>query len=156
MPDTTPNPKALLFQKILQVQKQLVPLEKSGKNTFQKYAYSTAGDVLEPARQACNLHNLVINASVTSHNVEAGKACVVVTVTLTDPETGEFTSYSAPGYAENFSHEKGKPTGDKALYVAITGATKYAIRTLFCLPSEDDPERDRGNGSPTQPSTNAP
>jgi hypothetical protein len=34
-----------------------------------------------------------------------------------------------------------RPNGDKAVYQAITGATKYAVRSCFCLPSEDDPER---------------
>ena len=32
-------------------------------------------------------------------------------------------------------------SGDKAIYKAlVTGATKYAVRSFFCLPSEDDPE----------------
>jgi ERF superfamily len=39
---------AKLYQKFLAVQQQLKPLEKSGKNDFHKYTYTTASDVLEP------------------------------------------------------------------------------------------------------------
>jgi hypothetical protein len=39
------NNRAKLFQKILAVQKVLEPLEKSGRNDYFKYAYTTAGDV---------------------------------------------------------------------------------------------------------------
>ncbi|HEY9779176.1 MAG TPA: hypothetical protein V6D09_03410 [Leptolyngbyaceae cyanobacterium] len=39
------------------------------------------------------------------------------------------------------SHKDGRITGDKAIYKCVTGAIKYAVRAMFLLPSEDDPER---------------
>lgn len=137
------NDKAKLFQKILAVQKVLEPLEKSGHNSFHKYKYTTAGDVLLPVQQACNAHGLVIVADVidTKIHLERAAAEVIVQLTVFDSETGESHSITAPGYAEDWSHKESKPIGDKAVYKAITGATKYAVRSFFCLPSEDDPER---------------
>lgn len=133
--------KAKLFQKILRVQRSLEPTEKTGQNTFHKYSYSTAGDVLLPVSRACNEQGLIIMADCVETHTEPGRASVMVRLTVADSETGESISATAPGYAEDYSWKDGKPTGDKAVYKAITGATKYAVRSFFCLPSEDDPER---------------
>lgn len=137
------NDKAKLFQKILAVQKVLEPLEKSGHNSFHKYKYTTAGDVLLPVSKACNEYGLVVIANVIDTKIilERAAAEVIVQLTVFDSETGESHSITAPGFAEDWSHKENKPTGDKAIYKAITGATKYAVRSFFCLPSEDDPER---------------
>ena len=135
------NTKANLFKKLLAVQKVLEPLEKTGRNDFHRYNFTTAGDVLLPAQRACNEHGLFISADCIDSKIEPGRAEVSVQLTVFDSETGESHSITAPGYAEDWSYKDGKPTGDKAVYKAITGATKYAVRSLFCLPSEDDPER---------------
>ncbi len=149
------NAKAKLFQKILAVQKSLEPVEKSGRNDFHKYNYTTAGDVLLPVQQACNAHGLIVVADCIDSNIEPGKASVTVKLTVADSETGESLSVTAPGYAEDWSYKDGKPTGDKAIYKATTGALKYATRLLFCLPSEDDPERTSSKPvSNSKPNTN--
>lgn len=135
------NNRAKLFFKILAVQKSLQPLEKSGKNDYQRYAYSTAGDVLLPVQKACNEQGLIAIADVIESHIEPGKASATVRLTVADSETGESVSITAPGYAEDWSYKENRPTGDKAIYKAITGATKYAVRSFFCLPSEDEPER---------------
>ncbi len=147
------NAKAKLYFKLLQVQKSLEPLEKSGRNDFHRYSYATAGDVLLPVQRACNAYDLVIIADVidTKINPERAAAEVIVRLTVFDSETGESHSITAPGYAEDWSHKENKPTGDKAVYKAITGATKYAIRSFFCLPSEDDPERVTSSKSAATP-----
>lgn len=155
--------KAKLFKKILAVQKVLEPLEKSGKNDFHRYRYATAGDVLLPVSRACNEHGLVVVADVIETKIHPERAAAEVTVKLTvfDSETGESHSITAPGYAEDWSYKDSKPVGDKAVYKAVTGGTKYAVRSFFCLPSEDDPERPERQTStpsatsskPTKPTT---
>ena len=135
---TSPN---ALYKKILAVQKVLEPLEKTGWNDFQKYNYTTAGDVLLPVQRACNEQGLIVIADCVESKIEPGRASVVVRLTVADSETGESISVTAPGYAEDFSYKDNRPNGDKAVYKAITGATKYAVRSCFCLPSDDDPER---------------
>lgn len=140
---------AKLYQKFFAVQQQLKPLEKSGKNDFHKYAYTTASDVLEPVREACNANGLILFASVTDSRVDRGQAWVNVKLTCADPESGESIECHAAGYAEDWSYKDNKPTGDKAVYKAETGAIKYAVRLMFCLPSEDDPEKSYGKLSST-------
>lgn len=140
MSETITNPKKELYKKILAVQKVLEPLEKTGWNDFQKYNYSTAGDVLLPVQRACNELGLIVIADCIESKIEPGRASVVVRLTIVDPETGESLSVTAPGYSEDFSYKDNRPNGDKAVYKAITGATKYAVRSCFCLPSDDDPE----------------
>jgi hypothetical protein len=140
------NP-AKLYQKFLAVQQQLKPLEKSGKNDFHKYTYTTASDVLEPVREVCNANGLILFSSVIDSRVERGQAWVNVKLTCADPETGEFIECHAAGYAEDWSYRENKPTGDKSIYKAETGAIKYAVRLMFCLPSEDDPEKESNKHS---------
>jgi hypothetical protein len=140
MSETITNPKKELYKKILAVQKVLEPLEKTGWNDFQKYNYSTAGDVLLPVQRACNEQGLIVIADCIESKIEPGRASVVVRLTIIDTETGESLSVTAPGYSEDFSYKDNRPNGDKAVYKAITGATKYAVRSCFCLPSDDDPE----------------
>lgn len=135
------NPKAKLYQKILAVQRSLEPIEKTGRNDFHKYSYTTAGDVLLPVQRACNAHGLIVVADCTESSIEPGRASCIIRLTVADSETGESMSVAAPGYAEDFSYKDNRPSGDKAIYKAITGAIKYAVRSFFCLPSEDDPER---------------
>ncbi|MBV8885671.1 MAG: ERF family protein [Chroococcidiopsidaceae cyanobacterium CP_BM_RX_35] len=135
------NDKAKLFQKILAVQKVLTPSEKTGWNDFQKYNYSSAYDVLLPVQRACNEQGLIVVADCIDSKIEPGRASCNIRLTIADSETGESLSVTAPGYAEDFSYKENRPNGDKAIYKAITGATKYAVRSFFCLPSEDDPER---------------
>ena len=140
MNEIVTNPKNELYKKILAVQKVLEPLEKTGWNDFQKYNYSTAGDVLLPVQRACNEQGLIVIADCIESKIEPGRASVVVRLTIVDTETGESLSVTAPGYSEDFSYKDNRPNGDKAVYKAITGATKYAVRSCFCLPSDDDPE----------------
>lgn len=140
MSEITTNPKNELYKKILVVQKVLEPLEKTGWNDFQKYNYSTAGDVLLPVQRACNEQGLVVIADCIESKIEPGRASVIIRLTVVDSETGESLSVTAPGYSEDFSYKDNLPSGDKAVYKAITGATKYAVRSCFCLPSDDDPE----------------
>jgi len=71
-----------------------------------------------------------------------------VTLTLTDCETGESTAVQCPGYAE-------EPKSDKSLWKAITGSSKYILRSFFCLATTDDPEQEDDQvQSPSKPSNN--
>jgi hypothetical protein len=147
------NNKSGLYKKILAVQKVLEPLEKTGWNDFQKYRYSTAGDVLLPVQRACNEQGLIVLADCIESKIEPGRAEVVVRLTVADTETAESLSVSAPGYCEEFSNKDGRVTGDKSVYKALVGATKYAVRLCFMLPSEDDPERDKSHERSSQSRT---
>lgn len=126
-----------LFTKLAKVQSQLKSIPENGKNTFHHYSYATAEDIINTVRPLCAEVGLAINLGCSSHEIlKDGKAAsVLITLTLTDSESGESTSCSMPGYAEDAK-------SDKSLYKAITGASKYCIRNFFCLATGDDPEKD--------------
>ncbi len=132
--------KAKLYQKLVAVQQQLKPVAENGKNNYQNYTYATAGDVIEPVKKACNQQGLFLFLDVIESKIEPGKAQCTIKLTVGDSETGEELSITSFGYAEDWSYKDNRPTGDKAIYKAITGGTKYAIREMFALPSTDDPE----------------
>ncbi|MDJ0649603.1 MAG: ERF family protein [Xenococcaceae cyanobacterium MO_188.B19] len=139
--------KAELFKKLLSVQKNLKPVAESGKNTFQKYKYATSIDVLEPVKKTCNEFGLFIYLDVVDSQIEPGRATCKICLTVVDCDSGESVSIAAFGHAEDWSHKENRPTGDKAIYKAITGATKYAVRAMFVLPSSDDPENSRDSNN---------
>jgi len=96
--------KTKLYQKFLAVQQQLKPLTKSGRNDFHKYTYTTASDVLEPTREACNGVGLILFSEVIEQHIEPGRASVVIKLTIADVETGESIQVQAPGYGEDWNH----------------------------------------------------
>ncbi len=136
------NNKTELFRKLLKVQRELRPIAETGKNTYQRYSYATALDILEPVKRTCNELGLFIYLDVTESAIEPGKARCTVKLTTVDCESGEALSINSCGYSEDWSYKENRATGDTAIYKAITGATKYAVREMFALASTDDPEKD--------------
>ena len=124
-----------LFAKLALVQSQLKSIPEKGRNAFHNYKYATAEDIINAVRPICSEHGLFISISCTEHQIlKDGKAAsVIVTLAITDAETGEVTTCTMPGYAED-------PKSDKSLWKAITSASKYSIRSFFCLASTDDAE----------------
>ncbi len=145
--------KVELFKKLLDVQKHLKPVAESGKNTFQRYKYATAIDVLEPVKKVCNEFGLFIYLDVVDSQIEVGRATCKICLTVVDCDTGESLTITSFGHAEDWSHKENRPTGDKAIYKAITGATKYAVRAMFVLPSGDDPENNHESKTYAAPKT---
>ena len=47
------NNKIELYKKLLSAQRTLKPIAETGKNTYQKYSYATALDILEPVKRTC-------------------------------------------------------------------------------------------------------
>ncbi len=145
--------KTELFRKLLKVQRELKPIAETGKNTYQRYSYATALDILEPVKRTCNELGLFIYLDVTESAIEPGKARCTVKLTTVDCESGEGLSINSCGYSEDWSYKENRATGDKAIYKAITGATKYAVREMFALASTDDPEKDEVRQSKSKPKT---
>jgi len=139
-----------LFHKLALIQSQLRSIPETGFNSFHKYSYATAEDIIGAVRPICSQHGVFISITCTSHQIlKDGKAAsVVVTLTATDAETGESTTCSMAGYAEDAK-------SDKSLWKAVTGASKYCIRSFFCLATCDDPENEEASERST-PSTPTP
>lgn len=126
-----------LIAAILEI--QLIP--KKGHNQFSNYSYATCEDIVQAVRGPLARHGLLVFSSLkerisetvtTTQGKPAFREKVTLTVVVTDGESQ--LTLDVPG--------EGQDTGDKAIYKALTGAGKYALRSLLQLPIGDDPEAD--------------
>lgn len=134
-----------LAQALLEVQKTLGPLEERGYNSHSKYNYSTELDVLMPAKHELNKQGVLLSFDIEEassallttqgrNGTNTGtEAFVKVVAIVTHAETGE--ERRSVGYGATQDR-----TGDKALFKAITGGKKYALKNLLALGSTNDPE----------------
>ncbi len=132
-----------VYSKLLQAQKELTGVSKDGHNTNQNYKYATEPDVIHTCRGPLGSAGIVhfvetVDHTITHEAADRGfwmRADVIVALHLYDPDDNtEIVIKSAW-----FAHDK---NGDKALFKAITGATKYAYLKGLALPTGDDPEHD--------------
>lgn len=149
-----------LVKKLAEVMKQVKYIEKRGFNKFHKYSYATESDVSDAVRDLLAEQNVIMLPDVIKHEVREHTnrhnnieyiSTVKVKFTFIDGETGESLSIHSVG--------EGQDAGDKGVYKAITGATKYALMKVFMIPTGDDPESDNGvdernNGNNAQPPKN--
>lgn len=138
------EPKKLV-SKLAKVMKEVQYIEKRGYNKFHKYNYATESDVSEKVREVLAENCVIMMPDVVEHTTREHKnqrgnteyiATVKMKFTFIDGETGEQISIHSIG--------EGQDAGDKAVYKAITGATKYALMKAFMIPTGDDPEADDG------------
>lgn len=141
--ETLKEPLVNIHQRLLSVQAAVGRVPKSGWNNFDKYHYVTESDLLDAARLAL-IENKVALVLVgmeeeTGFIERVGKdpkrwAKVKLLYDIVNAEEpGDRIATSSVGYAED--------TGDKAIYKAITGATKYLYYKLFMVSTGEDPER---------------
>lgn len=150
--------KTSIYQKILEVQKGLGRIKKTGRNQAQGYDYVTEADLLDEITEKMNAAGLVAFASLDSSDTGAfegvdkyGKpsltkwARVTLSLKVVDSETGDQIEIKMTGYSED--------RGDKAIYKAVTGANKYAYLKFFGVSTGDDPENDQKESTPVKPKT---
>ena len=139
-----------LAKKLVLAVKAIDAVEKRGKNEKQGYAYVKATDVASVVRTVLADHGVAftydcIETERWEKQTNAGGLLFFVqlkiAVTFTDQETGD--SITAGGFGW------GMDSGDKAIYKAMTGALKYALRMNFLIPDELDPENDTGHAEPS-------
>lgn len=132
-----------LIAKLVEVMKAVKHIPKTGYNQQQKYRYAQEADVVEKVRTELADLGIFLKQSVKEHSfrtyttakgTEMTIATLVIEFTFIDSETGETESFTVVG--------EGQDSGDKAVYKALTGATKYALMKTFLIPTGDDPERD--------------
>src|SRR5882762_4650265 len=138
-----------LYGKILEIQKKIQPVYKDGNNTFHKYRYVTEAALLEQVKPLLGEYGVIIVPTIATE--ESGftppnkdgvcktwaKVIMSFRIIDADPEPTKENEIEATfvGYAED--------TGDKAIYKAITGATKYFYMKFFCVATSDDPENEK-------------
>lgn len=125
---------ANIYQKIAKVMSQVKKVPKNGYNAFHKYHYATETDLLEAIRDILTDAGLAFYSSVEEQQREGEFTKVKMKFAIVDTETGEKLESTYWG--------EGQDKGDKGLYKAYTGATKYFLMKTFLIPTGDDPEAD--------------
>jgi hypothetical protein len=128
---------ANISRKIIAVMRDVGYVQKAGHNDFQNYKYATEADAIAALRPAMIKHGLCMIPSVESvEQDEWGNTNVLMHYRILDEE-GNFLSFRAAG-SGNDKNNKG--VGDKGIYKALTGASKYALLKTFMMETGDDPE----------------
>lgn len=139
-PQPAPQPKGLVAR-LIQAMGEIQLIPKRGQNQFSNYSYATAEDIIQAVRGPLAKHGLLVYSTLkerlseeikTAQGKGAWRERIVLQFVVTDGENS--LSFDVPG--------EGQDTGDKAIYKALTGSTKYALRSLLQLPIGDDPEAD--------------
>jgi len=134
---------ASLAGKLVNIMGACSHVQKKGVNTFHKYSYVMASDVMEALNKACVDQGVACIPRFTKTDEAAktqrsGQPATIVTVTaevyLIDSTTGASLVVKALGTGED--------AGDKAVAKAQTMAIKYALMSLCLISSGDDPEGD--------------
>jgi ERF superfamily len=132
-----------LHEKLAKIQGELTRITKDGYNSNQKYAFVSEAsflDKLKPLTTAVGI-SLTISSEMTKYTpIEKadGKFTFVAecncALTITDSTTGENIVITSSGVAHD--------SGDKAIYKAMTGCSKYSLWKGFALATGDEPEAD--------------
>lgn len=143
-----------LIKSLAKILQNVPNIPKTGYNSFHKYEYTKEGDLLNALRPMLAEEGIFVFSSIDAERrdeipSDKGASDWLTTVTMT------FTFCKGSESFAVQSRGTGADRGDKGLYKAITGATKYAFKKIFLISDEgDDPEADestdrRSYGSPT-------
>lgn len=126
-----------IINAINEVKKKVRVVNKNGKNTFHKYNYATANDVLHEVRDAM-IEEGIVAVPIWVSDIHFSKEDCVQNFTQ------HFRVYCTKdgSFIDTQVRAAGEDKGDKHAYKANTGALKYLYIELFTLPTEDDPEND--------------
>lgn len=124
--------KKTLAAKLAEITASVGKINKTGYNDFQKYTYVTEADILEVIRGEIASRNIFVSSSVIGSSYQDNLTTVNVRFTFHDGDSEETLEVQSMGQG----HDK----GDKGIYKAITGASKYMLLKNFLLPTGDDAE----------------
>ena len=111
---------------------------KTGDNTHQRYTYASDADLKRQLQPLYAKHGVsIVPAEIATEWDVKGNAsrCRMLVTYRIAHKSGE--TMTAQAYGEGINN------GDKAAYVAQTGAYKYLVRTIFAVPTTDDAEEVR-------------
>ena len=133
---TTPTPSGLTAA-ICAVMAEVGGIKKTGRNAHHRYEYLTSGDLLGGVQKLMAANGLAMWPSGIERETIGKELHLLVTYTVRHTSGEEAAVVVVSQHA-----------GDKATFAAMTGAQKYAIRQLFCIPDREDPESDENHGPP--------
>lgn len=124
-----------LIKKLLNVQKEL-KAPKDRNNSFGKYKYRSAEDILEAAKPLLFEQGLLLTLSDEIVMV-GGRVYVKATARITDGQASHETTAYARESADKKGMDDSQMTGCASSY-----ARKYALNGLFCIDDTKDADTD--------------
>lgn len=140
-----------VYSKLAAVQKEL-KAPKNQYNSFGKYKYRSAEDILEASKPLCIDNGLVLTVSDKIEAV-SDRVYVCATATVTDTERPE-SQASCTAYAREPDDKKGMD-GSQITGTASSYARKYALNGLFCIDDTKDTDTDEYSAASKQRSKSA-
>ena len=140
-----------LYEKLWKILKAVERIEKDKHNQQGGYKYASESAIKEALHPLFAEHGLVLRPAdmdqVSFTPPSGDKKSYITTLKirfeLIDLESGEFMPLVILA--------SGGDTLDKGTFKAITGALKYALTTLFLIPTGDDPEANAAVGATERP-----
>ena len=131
-----------LVNKLGDIADEATYLQKKGRNSAQSYNYAMEADFLELMKPLFKKHRVFFTISVDScDHKELGESRSGTKQYLTTVGiTGTFWDRDSGDHISVFGYGQGSDPGDKGVYKAITGGTKYILSKCFQIPTGDDPE----------------
>lgn len=127
--------KSNIAAALLKAQQAVESVKKDATNSFHRYNYTSAEEMIGACRKALHDHGLVATRATWSINKDIGEfGCIVSTMTLMHADSGE--RIDAP-ITWPIVPEKGRPM-DKAIAAALTSSLSYWLRDLLMLPREEE------------------
>ncbi len=129
-------------KQMLAVQEELTAITKDQKNGQQGWRFRGVDDVMNTLHPILVKHQVFVTPEVldikrTSTATAKGTVLNYATVTV------KYTFYTDDGVGLSVvSAGEGMDSGDKATAKAMSIAYKYAMFQTFCIPTEDDPDRE--------------
>lgn len=153
----TKEPARGLAAKLAEIMGEIGGIPKDKENKQQGYRYRSEDAVMERVRGLFAARSIAIIPKITevswlkpipiSNGREMNHCMVGLTIVFVDGESGETIEATMYG--------TGADSGDKAIYKAITGATKYIFNKTLCISDGDDaeadPKTDEAHGHPASP-----
>jgi hypothetical protein len=126
------------------------PVEKRGRNDFQKYDYATAADVLHQLQPLLSQNGLVVfHTEADREEIEGGVLAITYEFSLVHKSGEQWQSpFRQTGMAQCRNIKGG--FDDKAANKCLTAAMKYFLVTLFKIPTGDFPEADADDANAGQ------
>lgn len=150
--------KSNVYSAVLEVMKAVGYVQKTGEmKSGMRYTYPTEGDLIRGLRPALIENNLLIFPAhydfVESDTYPSTKDTLMRRVSI----KATFVIYHAPSNTsiEVQAFGEGTDSGDKALFKAMTGALKYALRQPFIIETGDDPDNESSESQAETRKSNA-
>lgn len=142
--------KSNIAAALLKAQQAIESVKKDATNSFHRYNYTSAEEMIGACRKALHDHGLVATRATWGIDKDIGEfGCIVSTMTLMHADSGE--RIDAP-ITWPIVPEKGRPM-DKAIAAALTSSLSYWLRDLLMLPREEEgmDKRDDRDYEPQKP-----